>query len=76
MKKKAHDHQWIYSGRSCCFRLKCSIPGCVTQTTAYHIKGSSPRIGDPVRFVESGTPDSTYGETIEVIGSRVEDKKC
>ena len=60
MSQERCNHDWIYDGKSCCYRLKCSH--CERRTTAYHVKGSMPGVGDPVRL---------DGETIEVIGSQV-----
>ena len=58
--EKPCDHVWIFSGKSCCYRLKCAK--CDRQTTAYHVNGEMPKVGVPVRL---------EGETIEVIGSGV-----
>jgi hypothetical protein len=59
-KEKPCDHQWVYDGKSCCYRLKCT--NCTKRTTAYNLKGPMPNIGDPVRLV---------GEMVERIGSGV-----
>ena len=66
MKKGSHKHSWIFEGKSCCYRLKCSLPECERMTTAYYTKGAMPKIGEPVRFTDESN------ETIEVIGSVVE----
>ena len=61
---KRHEHSWIFDGRSCCYRLVCSIPGCKKQTIAYYMEGDKPKIGEPVRILADG-------KTIERIGSLV-----
>lgn len=55
-KEKPCDHEWVYDGKSCCYRLNCSK--CTRATTAYYVKGKMPKIGDKVKLVE---------ETIEII---------
>lgn len=62
---KDHERQWIYDGKSCCYRLKCAI--CAKQTTAHYFNGPMPDIGDPVRF----DGDST----IEKIGSALKEAR-
>ena len=64
-KKKTHEHSWIYDGKGCCYRLRCSIPGCEGSTRAYRIKGEEPKLGEPVKLLEDG-------ETIEIIGSKID----
>lgn len=61
---KDHEHQWVYDGKSCCFRLACAFPGCQRQTKAYYFDGDTEtlRVGTPVELLEDG-------ETIRAIGS-------
>ena len=54
-----HDHEWKFNRKTCCYILKCIIPGCERQTKAYYLKGREPRLGELVRFMDDG-------ETIEV----------
>lgn len=59
-----HEHSWIFDGKSCCYRLVCSIPDCGKRTRVYHVKGDMPTIGEPVRILDDG-------DTMERIGSAV-----
>lgn len=65
-KVERHEHSWIFDGKSCCYRLVCSIPipipGCKKQTTVHFVRGEMPRIGEPVRILDDG-------DTMERIGS-------
>jgi hypothetical protein len=57
MPKERCDHSiWIYESKSCCYRLHCKY--CSRGTTAYHIKGRMPKVGEEVKLVD---------ETIEVL---------
>lgn len=56
VKEKPCKHEWIYDGRSCCYRLQCFK--CSKVASAYFIKGKVPKIGDKVRL---------FGETIEIV---------
>jgi hypothetical protein len=60
-----HEHLWIYDGMSCCYRLRCSFPGCGRRTTVYHVKGRLPEIGERVVILQDQ-------ETIQVDGEGVE----
>jgi hypothetical protein len=62
---KDHEHQWVYDGKGCCYRLRCAVPGCLRLTTAYRFMGNRDQltIGTPVQFLENDK------EAIEVIGS-------
>ena len=67
MRKKVHEHYWIYDGMSCCYRLRCCLPGCEVRTTARFVWGNPPKVGDPVQFTEE-----VDGVTIEVIHPSIE----
>ena len=58
--KELHKHQWIYQGKSCCYRLSCSVTGCGIMTTANYHKGEHPKSGDKVQILDDG-------KTIEVV---------
>jgi hypothetical protein len=54
MTDKPHHHRWTYDGKSCCYRLRCSLPGCFVTTRAYRLKGPMPTLGDAVILRSDG----------------------
>jgi hypothetical protein len=62
---KDHEHQWVYDGKSCCYRLRCAASGCARVTTAYRFMGDRDqlKVGTPVRILEDDR------EAFEAIGS-------
>lgn len=52
--KKSHEHQWVYNGKTCCYKLLCSL--CSKITSAHFFEGYPDllKIGISVEFLPNG----------------------